>query len=100
MPDDAFRTRYGPWALVAGSAVGLGAEYARQLAERGLDLVLLDRDAAPLATTAAAIRDASGVEVRPLTIDVGRPDLIAALQPALADIEIGLLVCNAALGTV
>jgi uncharacterized protein len=99
-PSDDFRGRYGPWALVAGAAVGLGAEYARQLAARGLKLVLLDRDAAPLASTARAIAAQAGVEAVPVTVDLGRPDLLETLAPALAGREIGLLVYNAALGTV
>src|SRR5690606_12834121 len=53
---DSFRVKYGPYALVAGAAVGLGAEYARQLAAHGLALVLIDRDPAALAATADAIR--------------------------------------------
>ena len=98
--DSSFRSRYGPCALVAGAAVGLGAEYARQIAAQGLDLLLIDRDAAPLAATADAIRAAHGVQVHPVTIDLARPDLVTALQPSLAGREIGLLVYNAALGTV
>jgi len=94
----AFRERYGPWALVAGAAVGLGAEYARQLADRGVNLVLLDRDDAALAATAARLR--SAVEVVPHAVDLARPDLIAAIAPAVAGKEIGLLVYNAAIGTV
>ena len=37
----SFRERYGPWALVAGGSLGLGAAYSRQLAERGLNVVLV-----------------------------------------------------------
>jgi uncharacterized protein len=98
--DNAFRSKYGPCALVAGAAVGLGAEYARQIAAQGLDLVLLDRDSQPLEATAATIRSDYGVEVQPFTLDLARADLVAALQPAVAGREIGLLVYNAALGTV
>ncbi len=42
-PHRDFRARYGPAAVVAGASSGLGAEFARQLAERGLDLLLLAR---------------------------------------------------------
>jgi uncharacterized protein len=99
MTNDAFRSRYGPCALVAGSAVGLGAEYARQIAALGLDLVLLDRDAEPLAATASAARSL-GVEVEALVVDLARPDLVEAIGPAIEKREIGLLVYNAAVGTV
>jgi short-subunit dehydrogenase len=98
--ESAFRSQYGPCALVAGAAVGLGAEYARQIAAHGLDLVLLDRDAAALAGTAAEIAAQHGVRVHPLTVDLGRADVVDALRPTVAELEIGLLVYNAAVGTV
>lgn len=100
MSPDAFLSRYGPWALVAGAAVGLGAEYARQLAGRGLALVLIDRDPDPLEATAHAIREAHGVEVRTLAFDLARADIADAVTAATTDLEIGLLIYNAAIGTV
>ena len=96
----SFRDRYGPWALVAGAAVGLGAQWARQLAGRGLDLVLIDRDGPLLETTAAEIEAGHGVSVRPVTLDLARGDLLVALGPEVADREIGLVVYNAAIGSV
>ena len=98
--DDGFRARYGPCALVAGAAVGLGAEYARQIAAKGLDLVLLDADGAAVGQTAAAIRGAAGVAVRHAEVDLGRPDLVEAVRPVVAGLDVGLLVYNAAIGTV
>ena len=59
-----FRERYGPCALVAGAAVGLGAAWSRALGGQGLDLVLVDRDAEPLRRTALEIEAAHGVAVR------------------------------------
>jgi uncharacterized protein len=94
-----FTDRYGPWAVVAGAAVGLGAEYARQLAARGLGVVLVDRDGVALRKTAADIA-ATGARVRPLELDLARADVADAVQTATADVEIGLLVYNAAIGAV
>ncbi|HWP66034.1 MAG TPA: SDR family NAD(P)-dependent oxidoreductase [Candidatus Limnocylindria bacterium] len=97
---ERFRARYGPTALVAGAAVGLGAEWSRQLARRGLDVVLVDRDARACKTTARAVAAEAGVEALPVVLDLGRDDLAAALTPALAGRQIGLVVYNAAIGTV
>jgi uncharacterized protein len=96
----AFRDRYGPCALVAGSAVGLGREWARQLAARGLDLILLDRDGGALDATASEIEATHGVAVTAVTIDLARPDVAESLRATLAGRQVGLLVYNAAVGTV
>src|SRR5262245_44545580 len=99
MSDD-FTHRYGPWALVAGAAVGLGAEWARQLAANGLDVVLIDRDPTPLERTAQAIGSATGRRTRTLVLDLARPDVGDAVAAAVSDLTVGLVVYNAAVGTV
>jgi hypothetical protein len=100
MTAKTFSERYGPCAVVAGAAVGLGAEYAAQIAAQGLDLVLLDRDAEALRATADTLRAAHAVTVRTLTVDLAQSDLLDRIRPTTAAAEIGLLVYNAALGTV
>ncbi|HEY0756518.1 MAG TPA: SDR family NAD(P)-dependent oxidoreductase [Ktedonobacteraceae bacterium] len=95
-----FRVRYGPWALVAGASEGLGAEFAAQLAARGLNLVLLARRAVELEAVSARLRDAYAVEVRAVPLDLAREDLAGAVSEATGDVEIGLLVYNAALSRI
>ncbi len=94
-----FAGRYGPCALVAGGASGLGAEYCRRIAATGIDLVILDRDESALDATASELRSApDAVEVATAVIDLAQPPerLLDAGRHAVGDHEIGLLVTNAA----
>jgi short-subunit dehydrogenase len=57
-------------ALITGASSGLGAEYARQLAARGTDLVLVSPERDPLAELAARLRAECGVDVEVLVADL------------------------------
>lgn len=89
-------TRYGGWALVAGSVEGMGAAYAERLAADGFDLVLLDLRRADIDAQALRLRDLHGVAVRPLACDLSRPRVVQSALDAVSDLDIGLLVFNAA----
>jgi short-subunit dehydrogenase len=94
-----FAERYGPRALVAGGAVGMGAEYCRQIASMGIDLVILDRDESALDATASELRAApNAVDVVTAVVDLAQPheQLLAEVRRVVGDLEIGLLVANAA----
>jgi short-subunit dehydrogenase len=91
-----FRARYGPWAIVAGASVGLGAAFAEELASAGLNLVLIARRAQQLEALAAELRARHGVEVRLLAIDLAAPDLLEQLRAGTDGLDVGLLVYNAA----
>lgn len=97
---ESFVKKYGPWAVVAGASEGLGAEFARQLAERGLSVLLIARRAAALEEVAAEIREKHGVQTRCAAIDLADPDLANKLRAATADIEVGLSIYNAAFSTI
>ena len=90
----SFAEKYGPWALVTGAAMGIGASYVEQLAARGLNMVLVDKEAGLVSEVAARIRDR--VQVREVVCDLADPsDVMTALE-LVADLEVGLLVANAA----
>lgn len=92
----SFCARYGPWALVAGGSLGMGASYSRQLAQRGLNVVLVAEAAEPLESLAHALAAEYSVETRALVIDLAAPDMLAQADAATRNLEIGLLVYNAA----
>src|SRR5438876_9746740 len=66
--DQDFLVRYGPWALVAGGSLGMGAEYSRQLARRGLNVVLVAEAPEPLQPLAAALAREHVVETRAIVL--------------------------------
>lgn len=94
-----FADHYGPWAVVTGASSGLGAEFARQIAGQGVNVVLVARRRNRLEELASDIEDMYRVEVRVAPADLTSRGVIEVLQPALSDIDIGLLVNCAGFGT-
>ncbi len=76
----------------------MGRSFATQLAQAGLNLVLIARKPVALEETAALCR-AHGVEVRPLALDLTAPDAVARVIDEAEDVEVGLLVFNAGANT-
>ncbi|MED5810984.1 SDR family NAD(P)-dependent oxidoreductase [Mycolicibacterium sp. 050232] len=90
--------KYGPWAVIAGGSEGVGAEFARQLAAVGFNLVLIARKPGPLTDTADQCR-ALGVEVRAISVDLLDPQSVSRIAEDTADLEVGLLIYNAGAST-
>ncbi len=86
-----------PVALVTGASVGIGEQFARQLAERGHDVVLVARDAARLEVLAKEIEAASGVRAEVLAADLTDAAQLASVEARVRDVD--LLVNNAGFGT-
>lgn len=90
-----WRQDFGPWAVVTGASAGLGAQYAAQLAARGLDLVLVARRADRLQETARRLAEEHGVQVEAMPLDLLAEDAPERLAALAEEREIGLLVNNA-----
>jgi len=87
-------------ALITGASSGLGAEYARQLAQRGADLVLVARDRDALNEVAASLKDTYAVRVEVLVADLLVPRQLARVAARIGDRErpVEMLVNNAGFG--
>lgn len=96
----SFQDQYGPWAVVTGSASGLGAGFALQIAERGLNVVLVDIDAAGLERTSHEIRQRTGQQTRTITADLTSAAAVETILAATQDLDVGLLVNNAGITTI
>ncbi|HHB76524.1 MAG TPA: SDR family NAD(P)-dependent oxidoreductase [Desulfobulbus sp.] len=90
-----FSARYGPWALVTGASSGIGAEYAKQLAKKELNVALVARRKKPLGRIAEEIEKIHKVQSKIILADLTTKEGIEMVKTGTNDIEIGLLVNNA-----
>jgi short-subunit dehydrogenase len=67
-------------ALITGASAGLGKEFARQLAARGKDLVLVARRTEPMEALANQLREQHGVDVHVIQADLSDPAAPAAIH--------------------
>ncbi|KAA1418770.1 SDR family oxidoreductase [Nocardioides humilatus] len=87
-------------SLVTGATAGIGLEFARQLAARGDDLVLVARDTARLEEVAADLRSSFGVATEVISADLTDDAQLAVVEARLADVDrpVDVLVNNAGFG--
>jgi short-subunit dehydrogenase len=90
----------GSRALVTGASSGLGEVFARELAARGADLVLVARSRDKLEALAEELRARPGVSVEVLACDLSVPGAGAGLAARLDErgVRIDVLVNNAGFG--
>jgi len=90
----------GKWALVTGASSGLGADFARILAARRCNLILVARREDRLQALKQEILQASPVEVRVIASDLGIANAAQDLYDRVAaeGINVDLLINNAGFG--
>jgi short-subunit dehydrogenase len=87
-------------AVITGASVGIGREFAEQLAGRGYDLLLVARDQARLAEAAAALASVHGVKAEAFRADLTLDDDVTRLAERLgASPNLAMLVNNAGFGS-
>ena len=89
-----------PTALITGATAGIGAEFARQLAAKGNDLVLVARDRSRLEQRARELSTEHGVVTSILSADLMTREGLALVEARVAKDDIDVLVNNAGFGLV
>ena len=96
----AKRARSPGTALVTGASSGIGEEFARQLALRGRDVVLVARRRERLDTLAGTLSAVHGIVAEVVPADLTTQRGIVVVEKRIGAGDVDLLVNNAGLGSV
>lgn len=90
-----YKKRFGLWAVVTGSSEGIGLAYAKELARRGLNVILISRGESKLYKAAKDIEEQFEVETHAIAVDFAHgKDIYEKIWNEIKDKEIGILVNN------
>jgi short-subunit dehydrogenase len=89
-----------PFAVITGASRGIGAEYARALADQGYDLFLVGRDVTRLETLRQELQQVTQREIRVDSLDLSQPQAAETLYDLARTYrsEVSLLINNAGFG--
>ena len=94
-----WKDRYGEWALVTGASSGIGADFVRQLAEKGMSIILTARRTEMMEAIAEEVEEAYGVKTQIISQDLIEPDAVENIKNGVSDKEVGILINNAGYGS-
>lgn len=88
------------FSLITGASRGLGMVFARELASRGQNVILVGRSLKPLNALASELRASKPIAVVVLSIDLATPGAGLKLARAISEsnLRVNLLINNAAFG--
>lgn len=91
-----FKNKYGPWALIAGSAEGLGEAWSTALAKRGINLIMVDHQQDKLMALSEKLCKEFNIETSSLHLDLSDSNASAQMMKMAEKHDCRLLIYNAA----
>lgn len=88
--------KFGKWAVITGATDGIGKAYAKALAKKGINIVLISRTESKLQAVKKEINEKSDVDVTYVVCDYSKFDgsAQATVETAIKDLDIGILINN------
>ena len=90
-----FKEKYGDFALITGASSGIGVEYAKQLAKKGLNLVLIARRLDRLEEVKHEIQEQNDVKIINIGLDLLSDGFLDSIRNITDELEVGLVINNA-----
>jgi len=96
MSANLFKKKYGNWAIVVGSAEGLGEAYSRSLAKRNMNLIMVDNQLNSLTDLSKQLEKDFSIETVQLYLDLSETDVVQKMMTEIKKVDCRLLIYNAA----
>lgn len=96
---NTWAAKYGPWAVVTGASDGIGRESAVQLAQAGINVMLVARRVSLLEELAADLEQRFHVQALAIEADLATRQGVEQVLAAADMLDVGLLVAAAGFGT-
>ena len=93
-----WKKRYGDWAIVTGASSGLGVDFVRQLARKGMNIILVARRVDMMIAIAEEVENECNVKTQVIGQDLIESDAVDNIRKEVGDKEIGVLINNAGYG--
>ncbi|KAK8864710.1 long-chain 3-oxoacyl-CoA reductase [Kwoniella newhampshirensis] len=89
----------GTWALVTGCTSGIGLEFARQLASKRFNVILIGRRKSALDELSKDIESKYGVQTKSVVVDVATPgsardEALTQIELLAKELDLGVLINN------
>lgn len=91
-----FKKNYGNWAIVVGSAEGLGEAYSTALAKRNMNLIMVDNQLNSLTNLAKRLEKDFGIKTIQLHLDLLDAGAVQKMMFEIQQVDCRLLIYNAA----
>jgi len=96
MSANLFKKKYGNWAIVVGSAEGLGEAYSEALAKRNMNLIMVDNQKDSLTNLAKQLEKEYEIKTIQVLLDLSDSDAIQKIMNEITKVDCRLLIYNAA----
>ncbi|XP_075708509.1 17-beta-hydroxysteroid dehydrogenase type 3 [Rhinoderma darwinii] len=90
----SFFPKMGEWAVVTGAGDGIGKAYSIELANRGMNIVMISRTLEKMQRVALEIEHTTGRNVKIIQADFTKNKIYERVEENLNGLEIGILVNN------
>jgi short-subunit dehydrogenase len=91
-----FKKQYGQWAMIAGAAEGLGEAFCEILADKGMNLLMVDLKEKEMETLAKRLETRYGIKTRQILADLAKENSVEYCLTFIKEEHCRLLIYNAA----